>query len=134
MVLGGQGGDLVNNSDEYGSYSREQHVENLKRLAQLRTQAQELGTGTGGIDEMMCIAVKSAFTSGVGSEEISQHSQTLVAQFEDEPDYWLISPLSENSERLVGGDAYVVDKNNNVFETSGSMPPRARIEAAKANT
>lgn len=62
---------IVNNSDEYSSYNKEQHIENLQKLAQLSKQAQELGTGTGGIDQMMSIAIKTAADSGLTPEEIA---------------------------------------------------------------
>lgn len=54
-----------------------------------------------------------------------------VSQVEGEPDYWLVTPQSENGEPLVGGEAYVVTNHAFVFKTSGSMPPRARVQAAK---
>ena len=59
-------------------------------------------------------------------------NQLSVSQLEGELDYWLVSPLSENGEPLIGGAAYVVSKNGDVFETSGSLPPHARIEAMKS--
>ncbi len=54
-----------------------------------------------------------------------------VSQIEEEPDYWLVTPQSENGEPLVGGEAYVVTNHAFVFEASASMPPRARVQAAK---
>ena len=59
-------------------------------------------------------------------------SQLGVAQLDGEPDYWLVTFLAENGEPLVGGSAYVVNADGDVFETTGSLPPSARVEEAKA--
>lgn len=54
-----------------------------------------------------------------------------VSQIEEEPEYWLVTPQSKNGEPLVGGVAYVVTSHALVFETSASIPPHARVQAAK---
>ena len=64
--------------------------------------------------------------------ETTQNLQ--AAQLEDEPDYWLVTPTAKDSSMLIGGVAYVVNRNGAVFVTSGSLPPRERIEAAKSSS
>ena len=66
---------LVNNSDEYSSYTQEQHIENLKRLAVITKQADELGTGTGGVDQMMTVALKTSLDAGLSAEDVATFSQ-----------------------------------------------------------
>ncbi len=66
---------VANNSDEYGSYNREQHIANLQNLAQETSKARTLGTGTGAVDEMMEAAIKAAANAGLTPEEISTYSQ-----------------------------------------------------------
>jgi hypothetical protein len=75
---------IINNSDEYSAYTIEEHIENLKRLAALKKQAAEFGTGTSGVDQMLDVAIKTASDAGMSNEDISSHSQesleTIVQQ------------------------------------------------------
>ena len=73
---------VINNSDEYSSYTREQHIENLVRLAKLTKQANELGTGAGGVDQMMAVAIKTASDAGLSAEDIATHSQRPLEEVE----------------------------------------------------
>jgi hypothetical protein len=58
-------------------------------------------------------------------------NQLQVHQLDEEPGYWLVSLQDEGGQPLIGGAAYVVNSEGKVFESSGSLPPSARLEAAK---
>ncbi|HET9174027.1 MAG TPA: hypothetical protein VFN56_01955 [Candidatus Saccharimonadales bacterium] len=68
---------------------------------------------------------------------VSEHTNAPVnllqaSQSNEEPEYWFVSLIDDSEQPLVGGVAYVVNTEGKVFETSGSMPPSARLEAAKS--
>ena len=68
----------------------------------------------------------------LNSKESDVTSDRLkVGQLDEEPDFWLVSVLSENGEPMIGGTVYVVNSQGGVFESSGSYPPRRSIELAK---
>lgn len=73
---------IINNSDEYSTYTIDEHIENLKHLAALKKQAVEFDTGTGGVDQMLHVAIKTASDAGLSDDDISSHSQESLATIE----------------------------------------------------
>ena len=65
---------IQDNSDKYSSYTHKQHIENLKGLAHSTELAKQLGTGMGGVDQMMLVAVNAASAAGLSDDEIARYS------------------------------------------------------------